>query len=85
MIIVTFILARLCLRPYSHITRLLLSPMILFVVFLLLPITTLLFIPTLRLKISPTYSEGHQESDEGYTTEDAEGYRLALGFYMRPK
>ena len=58
--------------------------MILFVVFVLI-IATLFLIPTLRLKICSTDSEGQEKSDKGYTTKDPESYGFALGFYMRPK
>ena len=65
-----------------HFTTSLLPCMILFLVLVL---ATLFFVPTLRLKICSTDSKGHQKSDESYTTKDTESYGFTLGFYMRPK
>ena len=55
------------------------------VVFLVVFLAPLFFIPTLRLQVCPTDSEGHQKTDEGYTTKDTESYGFTLRFYVRPK
>ena len=71
MTIIPFLLMCLCPLLSPYITTSLLPCMILFVVFVLI-IATLFLIPSLRLKICSTDSEGHEKSDEGYTTKDTE-------------
>ena len=84
MIVIPFILMCLCPLHEPHFTTSLLPCMILFLVFVLV-LATLFFVPTLRLKICSTDSEGHQKTDEGYTTKDTESYGFTLGFYMCSK